>query len=103
MALVLVLGVGAAIPAASAPVEALGGAAQRAAPVGVGAGVGVLGAASSPFTVGGRALTPVALTATSLSIPILDGRLVLGTWQGIYLWEHRHRAGARRLVIHVGA
>ena len=67
MALVLVLGVGAAIPAASAPVEALGGAAQRAAPVGVGAGVGVLGAASSPFTVGGRVLTPVALTATSPS------------------------------------
>ncbi len=43
-----------------------------------------------------------ALTATSLSIPILDGRLTLGTWQGIYLWEHRHRRGSRRVVIHIG-
>src|SRR6476661_7119440 len=34
-----------------------------------------------------------ALTAASLSIPILDGDLGLGTWQGIYLWEHRHHAG----------
>ncbi|MEM7349325.1 MAG: secondary thiamine-phosphate synthase enzyme YjbQ [Acidobacteriota bacterium] len=44
-----------------------------------------------------------ALTATSLSIPILDGRLVLGTWQGIYLWEHRRRRGERKVVIHIGA
>jgi secondary thiamine-phosphate synthase enzyme len=43
-----------------------------------------------------------ALTATSLSIPILHGRLALGTWQGIYLWEHRHGAGERRLVVHLG-
>jgi secondary thiamine-phosphate synthase enzyme len=43
-----------------------------------------------------------ALTATSLSIPILDGDLGLGTWQGIYLWEHRHHAGARKLLVHVG-
>ncbi|MEC9398746.1 MAG: secondary thiamine-phosphate synthase enzyme YjbQ [Myxococcota bacterium] len=43
-----------------------------------------------------------ALTATSLSIPILDGRLALGTWQGIYLWEHRYHAGARKIVVHVG-
>lgn len=43
-----------------------------------------------------------ALTATSLSIPILDGELGLGTWQGIYLWEHRHRSGARHLLVHVG-
>ena len=42
------------------------------------------------------------LTATSLSIPIMDGRLVLGTWQGIYLWEHRYHAGARKIVVHVG-
>ena len=42
-----------------------------------------------------------ALTATTLSIPIADGRLALGTWQGIYLWEHRHDAGARRCVVHV--
>ncbi len=44
-----------------------------------------------------------ALTATSLSIPILDGRLALGTWQGIYLWEHRRRRGSRRVVVHIGA
>jgi secondary thiamine-phosphate synthase enzyme len=43
-----------------------------------------------------------ALTATSLSIPIVDARLALGTWQGIYLWEHRRRGSARELVIHVG-
>ena len=42
------------------------------------------------------------LTATSLCIPIVDGRLALGTWQGIYLWEHRRRRGSRRLVIHTG-
>jgi secondary thiamine-phosphate synthase enzyme len=44
-----------------------------------------------------------ALTATSLSIPIADGRLALGTWQGIFLWEHRHRPGRRTIVIHIGA
>ncbi len=43
-----------------------------------------------------------ALTVTSLSIPVLAGRLALGTWQGIYLWEHRHRGATRRLAIHVG-
>jgi secondary thiamine-phosphate synthase enzyme len=43
-----------------------------------------------------------ALTATSLSIPILDGDLALGTWQGIYLWEHRHRSGPRNVLVHVG-
>jgi secondary thiamine-phosphate synthase enzyme len=42
-----------------------------------------------------------ALTATSLSIPILDGRLTLGTWQGIYLWEHRHHRGTREVFVHV--
>jgi secondary thiamine-phosphate synthase enzyme len=42
------------------------------------------------------------LTATSLAIPILDGALALGTWQGIYLWEHRRHPGARHLVVHVG-
>ena len=44
-----------------------------------------------------------ALTATSLSIPVVDGRLALGTWQGIYLWEHRRRGSRRELVVHVGA
>ncbi|MBX3729542.1 MAG: secondary thiamine-phosphate synthase enzyme YjbQ [Candidatus Sumerlaeia bacterium] len=43
-----------------------------------------------------------ALTATTLGIPILDGRLALGTWQGIYVWEHRRHAGTRRVVVHVG-
>ncbi|HEX4498387.1 MAG TPA: secondary thiamine-phosphate synthase enzyme YjbQ [Thermoanaerobaculia bacterium] len=44
-----------------------------------------------------------ALTATSLAIPILDGDLGLGTWQGIYVWEHRRHASARKLLVHVGA
>lgn len=43
-----------------------------------------------------------ALTATHLSIPISDGCLLLGTWQGIYLWEHRHKCGARQIVMHLG-
>ena len=43
-----------------------------------------------------------ALTATSISVPIVDGHLGLGTWQGIYLWEHRHRGGEREVVVHVG-
>jgi secondary thiamine-phosphate synthase enzyme len=42
-----------------------------------------------------------ALTATQLSIPFREGQLMLGTWQGIYLWEHRHHAGARRIVVHL--
>lgn len=44
-----------------------------------------------------------ALTAVSLAIPIIDGRLALGTWQGIYLWEHRRQRGRRRCVVHIGA
>ena len=40
-----------------------------------------------------------ALTAVSLSVPILQGALALGVWQGIYLWEHRHHQGASRRVI----
>lgn len=43
-----------------------------------------------------------ALTATTLSIPIDNGELALGTWQGIYLWEHRHRGGQREVVLHIG-
>ena len=43
-----------------------------------------------------------ALTAVSLGIPVLSGKLALGTWQGIYLWEHRHKGGSRELVVHVG-
>jgi secondary thiamine-phosphate synthase enzyme len=44
-----------------------------------------------------------ALTATSLSIPMQAGRLALGTWQGIFLWEHRSARGQRNVVIHVGS
>lgn len=40
-----------------------------------------------------------ALLGSSVSIPIQDGRLLLGTWQGIYLCEHRNRASGRRLVL----
>jgi secondary thiamine-phosphate synthase enzyme len=43
-----------------------------------------------------------ALTATSLSIPIVNEKLALGTWQGIYLWEHRRRGARRELVLHIG-
>ncbi len=42
-----------------------------------------------------------ALTATTLGIPVVDGALTLGTWQGIYLWEHRARGRERSLVVHV--
>jgi len=42
-----------------------------------------------------------ALTATSLSIPIVDGDLGLGTWQGIFLWEHRRHPGVREVLVHV--
>ena len=43
-----------------------------------------------------------ALTSPTLSIPVTDGRLALGTWQGIYLWEHRRRGSSRQLVGHIG-
>jgi secondary thiamine-phosphate synthase enzyme len=43
-----------------------------------------------------------ALTSTTLSIPVVRGQLALGTWQGIYLWEHRRRGHTRRCVVHVG-
>ena len=42
-----------------------------------------------------------ALTATSLSIPFIDGQLALGTWQGIYLFEHRRRPHERQIVLHL--
>lgn len=41
------------------------------------------------------------LTSNSLTIPVADGRLALGTWQGIYLWEHRHAGHAREIVVTV--
>jgi secondary thiamine-phosphate synthase enzyme len=42
-----------------------------------------------------------ALTATQISVPFQAGELLLGTWQGIYLWEHRHQAGAREVIVHL--
>jgi secondary thiamine-phosphate synthase enzyme len=42
-----------------------------------------------------------ALTQTSLSIPVRDGRLALGTWQGLYLYEHRDAAQTREVVLHL--
>jgi len=42
-----------------------------------------------------------ALTATQLSVPLLDGALALGTWQGIYLYEHRRRGHRRQVVLHL--
>ena len=42
-----------------------------------------------------------ALTATSLSVPVVGGHLGLGTWQGIFLWEHRRRGSSRHVLIHV--
>lgn len=42
-----------------------------------------------------------ALTATSLSIPVTNGRLALGTWQGLYLFEHRDRPHQRQIILHV--
>lgn len=41
-----------------------------------------------------------ALTAVNLSLPLKAGRLALGTWQGIYLWEHRRAAHSRRVTLH---
>ena len=42
-----------------------------------------------------------ALTQTSEQIPVVEGRLGLGTWQGLYLFEHRDRSGTRRIVVTV--
>jgi len=42
-----------------------------------------------------------ALTAVQLAVPLSGGRLVLGTWQGIYLWEHRTRGHRREIAAHV--
>jgi len=43
-----------------------------------------------------------ALTAVSISIPVVDGELALGTWQGIYLFEHRVNPHRREIVLHLG-
>lgn len=44
-----------------------------------------------------------ALTQTSIAIPVADGRLMLGTWQGLYLFEHRDRPHRREIVLHLTA
>lgn len=42
-----------------------------------------------------------ALTQTSVAIPLIGGRLALGTWQGLFLWEHRDRPYRREVVLHL--
>jgi secondary thiamine-phosphate synthase enzyme len=42
------------------------------------------------------------LTGVSVAVPVLDGQLALGTWQGIFLWEHRRFRSKRKVVVHVG-
>jgi secondary thiamine-phosphate synthase enzyme len=42
-----------------------------------------------------------ALTQTSLGIPVAGGRLLLGTWQGVYLYEHRNRPHTRSVIVHI--
>lgn len=44
-----------------------------------------------------------ALTQTSIGIPVYDGRMVLGTWQGIYLFEHRDSRHQRQVVLHLSS
>ena len=41
------------------------------------------------------------LTQSDLNLPIIDGRCALGTWQGVYLWEHRHAPHSRRVIVTV--
>lgn len=43
-----------------------------------------------------------ALTSVTLSIPVINNQLALGTWQGVYLWEHRHGSNHRRVAVHIG-
>ena len=42
-----------------------------------------------------------ALTSTSETVPVLNGKLSLGTWQGIYLWEHRDQAHSRKVMVSI--
>lgn len=44
-----------------------------------------------------------ALTQVSIGIPVVSGRLALGTWQGLYLFEHRDRPHRREIVLHLGS
>jgi secondary thiamine-phosphate synthase enzyme len=43
-----------------------------------------------------------AMVGSSVAVPVVEGKLALGTWQGIFLWEHRRFRSRRRLVVHVG-
>lgn len=42
-----------------------------------------------------------AITTSSVTIPVMNGRMALGTWQGIFLWEHRHGPKQRRMIVSV--
>ena len=42
-----------------------------------------------------------ALTAVQVSVPVIEGKLALGVWQGVFLWEHRHSARARSVIVNV--
>ena len=42
-----------------------------------------------------------AITAVNLSVPIIEGQLAFGVWQGIFLWEHRHNVKERKLIVNV--
>ena len=42
-----------------------------------------------------------AITASSVTIPVMNGRMALGTWQGIFLWEHRHGPKQRHMIVSV--
>lgn len=42
-----------------------------------------------------------AITATSIAIPVIHNQLALGTWQGLYLWEHRRLKGQRTIIVHI--
>jgi secondary thiamine-phosphate synthase enzyme len=41
-----------------------------------------------------------AITATSIAIPVMQNKMALGIWQGLYLWEHRKHSGRRTVIIH---
>ena len=43
-----------------------------------------------------------AITASHVAVPLIDGNMALGVWQGIFLWEHRRQGRDRRVVVHIG-
>lgn len=44
-----------------------------------------------------------AITASHVAVPLIDGNMALGVWQGIFLWEHRRRGRERRVVVNIGS